>query len=102
MREAGLTVPVIVQTAHGGIDNVVQRHARGRERFRGQAGRRRAPAGVACATRSPRARSQANCTRIKRSRSGTLTFKDIVTRSPRMHAVLAHRREGRRLRHSRC
>src|ERR1700737_2858690 len=23
MREAGLTVPVIVQTAHGGIDNVV-------------------------------------------------------------------------------
>src|SRR5215467_12625621 len=23
MREAGLTIPVIVQTAHGGIDNVV-------------------------------------------------------------------------------
>ena len=23
MRDAGLTIPVIVQTAHGGIDNVV-------------------------------------------------------------------------------
>ena len=30
MREAGLNIPVIVQTAHGGIDNVGVGHARGR------------------------------------------------------------------------
>src|SRR4029079_16290647 len=36
MREAGLTVPVIVQTAHGGIDNVVSAMRRGAERFVGK------------------------------------------------------------------
>jgi len=38
IREAGLTVPVIVQTAHGGIDNVVSAMPRGAAGFRGQAG----------------------------------------------------------------
>ena len=41
-----------------------------------------------CATRSRRARSRPNSQRMKRSRAGTLTFNDIVTRSPRMQAVL--------------
>ena len=59
MREAGLTMPVIVQTAHGGIDNVVIGDARGRHRFRGQAGRRRAAAGVAAQRARHQARSKA-------------------------------------------
>ncbi len=62
--------------------------ARGRRRFRGQAGRRRAAAGDAAQRARHQARSRAKFNRIKRSRSGTLTFKDIVTRSARMHAVL--------------
>ena len=45
LRQSGINVPVIVQTAHGGIDNVVSAMRAGRGRFRGQAGRRRAHAG---------------------------------------------------------
>ena len=37
--------------------------------------------------------------RIKRSRSGTLGFKDIITKSPRMQAVLRMAREGGGLDH---
>src|SRR3982074_1376492 len=33
IREAGLTVPVIVQTAHGGIENVVSAMAAGAQGF---------------------------------------------------------------------
>jgi DNA-binding NtrC family response regulator len=47
MREAGSTVPVIVQTAHGGIDNVVSAMRAGAVDFVVQAGRSRAPSGVA-------------------------------------------------------
>ena len=60
MREAGLAIPVIVQTAHGGIDNVVSAMRAGADRFRGQAGRRRAAGRCRCATRSRRARSRAS------------------------------------------
>jgi DNA-binding NtrC family response regulator len=42
MRDAGLTTPAIVQTAHGGIDTVVSAMRAGRGRLRGEAGRRRA------------------------------------------------------------
>lgn len=47
MREAGLTIPVIVQTTHGGIDNVVSSPARRCYRLCGQAGKRGALAGLA-------------------------------------------------------
>ncbi len=87
MREAGLQLPVIVQTAHGGIDNVVSAMRAGAIDFvvkpvgaeRLQVSLRNALAASAMAT---------ELRRLKRSRSGTLTFRDIVTRSPLMHAVL--------------
>src|SRR5712692_7468259 len=87
MREAGLTIPVIVQTAHGGIDNVVTAMRAGAVDFvvkpvgaeRLQVSLRNALAASALET---------ELQRLKRSRSGLLTFKDIITRSARMHAVL--------------
>ena len=87
VREAGLTVPVIVQTAHGGIDNVVSAMRAGAADFvvkpvgaeRLQVSLRNALAASAL---------EGELSRLKRSRSGTLTFKDIVTRSPPMQAVL--------------
>jgi DNA-binding NtrC family response regulator len=87
MREAGLDIPVIVQTAHGGIDNVVTAMRAGASDFVVK------PVGVerlsvslrnALATRA----LAGEIARLKRSRSGTLTFRDIITRSPKMHAVL--------------
>jgi DNA-binding NtrC family response regulator len=87
LREAAIAVPVIVQTAHGGIDNVVSVMRAGATDFvvkpvspeRLQVSLRNAL--VASALRGELAR-------IKHSRAGTLTFRDIVTRSPRMQAVL--------------
>jgi DNA-binding NtrC family response regulator len=87
IHEAGLSVPVIVQTAHGGIDNVISAMRAGALDFvvkpvgaeRLQVSLRNALATSALET---------EVARIKRSREGTLGFKDIITRSPRMQAVL--------------
>ena len=88
MREAGSDIPVIVQTAHGGIDNVVSAMRAGAVDFvvkpvgpeRLQVSLRNALANRALA---------GELQRLKRSRAGTLTFKDIVTHSARMRVVLA-------------
>ena len=87
LRETGVNVPVIVQTAHGGIDNVVSAMRAGATDFvvkpvgaeRLQVSLRNALATSAL---------EGEIARLKRSRAGTLTFKDIVTRSARMNAVL--------------
>jgi len=87
MREAGLDVPVIVQTAHGGIDNVVSVMRAGAADFvvkpvspeRLQVSLRNALAAKALA---------GELRRLKRSRDGTLTIADIVTRSEAMRPVL--------------
>jgi DNA-binding NtrC family response regulator len=87
MREAGIEAPVIVQTAHGGIDNVVSAMRAGAVDFVVKpAGAERLQVSLrnALATRA----LEGELNRIKRSRSGTLTFKDIVTCSDRMLAVL--------------
>ncbi len=87
MREAGLTTPVIVQTAHGGIDNVVSAMRAGATDFVVKpVGAERLEVSLrnALATKALESEIQ----RIKRTHAGTLTFKDIVTRSQRMHAVL--------------
>ena len=87
MRQAGIDVPVIVQTAHGGIDNVVSAMRAGATDFVVKpVGAERLQVSVrnALATRA----LEGELNRFKRSRSGTLTFKDIVTRSPRMLAIL--------------
>ena len=87
MREHDVTAPVIVQTAHGGIDNVVSAMRAGAADFvvkPASAERLQVSLRNALATRA----LAGELTRIKRSRDGTLTFKDIITRSPRMLAVL--------------
>src|SRR3954470_22624057 len=87
MREAGLNIPVIVQTAHGGIDNVVSAMRAGAADFVVK------PVGaerlhVSLANALEKSALADELARMKRSQSGTLTIKDIVTRSPKMHAVL--------------
>ncbi len=87
LREHGSTIPVIVQTAHGGIDNVVSAMRAGAVDFvvkpaspeRLQVSLRNALNASALA---------GELQRIKRRQSGTLTFKDIVTRSQRMRVIL--------------
>src|SRR5579864_9236882 len=77
MRDAGLSIPVIVETAHGGIDNVVTAMRAGAERL-----------AVSLKNALARRALEGEIARHKRSRSGTLTFRDIITRSPKMQAVL--------------
>jgi DNA-binding NtrC family response regulator len=87
LRERDIRVPVIVQTAHGGIDNVVSAMRAGAVDFVVK------PASVERLQVSLRnalsARAlEGELTRIKRSQSGTLTFKDIITRNTRLQGVL--------------
>jgi DNA-binding NtrC family response regulator len=87
MRDAGLSIPVIVQTAHGGIDTVVSAMRAGAVDFVVKpVGPERLLVSLrnAIATRA----LEGEFARLKRSRGGTLTFKDIITRSARMQAVL--------------
>jgi len=87
LRQNAITVPVIVQTAHGGIDNVVSAMRAGAVDFvvkpvnaeRLQVSLRNALNTSAL---------EGELARIKHSRSGTLGFADIITKSASMHAVL--------------
>ena len=97
MREAGIDSPVIVQTAHGGIDNVVSAMRAGAVDFVVKpVGAERLQVSLRNALDDERARgrtsSASSAAAPARSR-----FKDIVTRSARMQARAAHRREGRGL-----
>jgi DNA-binding NtrC family response regulator len=87
LREAGIALPVIVQTAHGGIDNVVSVMRAGATDF---VVKPVSPERLQVSLRNALAASalQGELARIKHSRAGTLTFRDIVTRSARMQAVL--------------
>jgi DNA-binding NtrC family response regulator len=87
LRQSGSSVPVIVQTAHGGIDNVVSAMRAGAVDFVVK------PVGVERIQVSLRnalnlSALEGELKRIKHSRSGTLGFQDIITKSPAMHAVL--------------
>jgi DNA-binding NtrC family response regulator len=87
LRQAGIAVPVIVQTAHGGIDNVVSAMRAGAIDFVVK------PVGVERLQVSLRnaintSALEGELARIKHSRSGTLSFKDIITKSPSMHTIL--------------
>ena len=87
MREAGMTTPVIVQTAHGGIDNVISAMRAGAADFVVKpVGAERLHVSLRNALSASALETELK--RLKRSRSGTLTFNDIVSRSPRMQAVL--------------
>lgn len=87
MRQAGLDTPVIVQTAHGGIDNVVSAMRAGAIDFVVKpAGPERMEVSLrnALATKALTGELQ----RVKRSRDGTLSLADIIARSPAMTPVL--------------
>src|SRR5437588_8540211 len=87
MRDAGLSIPVIVQTAHGGIDNAVTAMRAGATDF---VVKPVGPERLQVSLRNALAASalEDELARIKRSRSGTLGFGDIITKSPRMQSVL--------------
>src|SRR6202790_22733 len=87
IREAGLNIPVIVQTAHGGIDNVVSAMRAGAQDFVVK------PVGIERLQVSLRNALNASALkgelqRIRHSREGRLTLADVVTRSETMAAVL--------------
>src|SRR5438270_1078876 len=87
IREAGLNIPVVVQTAHGGIDNVVSAMRAGAQDFVVK------PAGIERLQVSLRNALNASALkgelqRIRHSREGRLTFADIITRSENMTGVV--------------
>ncbi len=87
MRQASIKVPVIVQTAHGGIDNVVSAMRAGAIDFVVKPiGAERLHVSLRNALNT--SALEGELARIKHSRSGTLGFGDIITKSPCMHVVL--------------
>src|SRR5436190_5178579 len=87
MRERGLLMPVIVQTAHGGIDNVVTAMRAGAADFVVKpVGPERLQVSLrnALATHALEGELQ----RMRHARAGTLTFRDLVSRSPQMQIVM--------------
>jgi DNA-binding NtrC family response regulator len=93
IREAGLNIPVIVQTAHGGIDNVVSAMRAGAHDFVVK------PVGIERLQVSLRNALNASALkgelqRIRHSREGKLTFADIITRSEAMAGVLRTARKA--------
>ncbi len=87
LRRAAITVPVIVQTAHGGIENVVSAMRAGAVDFVVKpVGAERLQVSLRNALNA--SALEGELARIKHSRSGTMEFKDVITKSPVMHAVL--------------
>jgi DNA-binding NtrC family response regulator len=87
IREAGLNVPVVVQTAHGGIDNVVSAMRAGAQDFVVKpVGIERLQVSLRNALNTSALKGELQ--RIRHSREGKLTFADIVTRSETMAGVL--------------
>ena len=87
IREAGLCIPVIVQTAHGGIDNVISAMRAGAADFVVK------PVGMerlqVCLRNALNASAlKGELQRIRHSREGRLTFSDIITRSDAMAHVM--------------
>ena len=87
MRAAGLDIPVIVQTAHGGIDNAVSAMRAGATDF---VVKPAAPERLQVSLRNALATKAlaGELQRLKRSRDGTLAISDVITRSAAMRPVL--------------
>ena len=87
MRERGLRMPVIVQTAHGGIDNVVSAMRAGAADF---VVKPVGPERLQVSLRNTLATSalEGELQRMRHARAGTLTFGDLVSRSPQMQVVM--------------
>ena len=88
LEEQGVALPVIVQTAHGGIETVVKAMRAGAVDFVVKpATPERLKVSVENALKLNALESE--IARIKRSAAGTLTFRDIITQSPAMRSVIA-------------
>ncbi len=87
MRAAGCDIPVIVQTAHGGIDNVVSAMRAGAADF---VVKPASPERLQVSLRNALAnrRLAGEVQRLQRKHEGTLSTEDIVTRSAAMKPVL--------------
>ncbi|WP_439358665.1 sigma-54-dependent transcriptional regulator [Bradyrhizobium sp. DASA03007] len=87
IREAGLSIPVIVQTAHGGIDNVISAMRAGAADFVVKpVGLERLQVSLRNALNASALKGELQ--RIRHSREGRLTFSDIITRSDAMAGVM--------------
>ncbi len=87
VREAGRSLPIIVQTAHGGIDTVVGAMRAGATDFIVKPlSPERLQVSIANALKL--GALEGEITRMKKRAAGTLTFRDIITRSPAMARVL--------------
>jgi len=87
IREAGLNIPVIVQTAHGGIDNVVSAMRAGAQDFVVKpVGMERLRVSLRNALNTSALKGELQ--RIRHSREGSLTFSDVITRSEAMTRVM--------------
>ena len=87
LRQAGVKVPVIVQTAHGGIDNVVSAMRAGAIDFVVK------PVGaerlhVSLRNALTTSALEGEIARFKHSRAGTLGFADVITKSANMAGVI--------------
>lgn len=87
LRSDKIATPVIVQTAHGGIDTVVSVMNAGAQDF---AVKPVAPERLNVSIRNLLKTSalEGEITRIQKKASGTLTFADIITHSPTMERVI--------------
>src|SRR5689334_24773437 len=87
IRDAGLNLPVIVQTAHGGIDNVVSAMRAGAQDFVVKpVGIERLQVPLRNALKASALKGELQ--RIRHSREGRLSFSDIITRSEAMTGVM--------------
>lgn len=87
MRERDIQVPVIVQTAQGGIDTVVQAMRHGAFDFVVKpASPERIQSAITGALKVGAAEGETR--RVARRAAGILTFRDLLTRSPAMERVL--------------
>jgi DNA-binding NtrC family response regulator len=87
LHQAGVKVPVIVQTAHGGIDNVVSAMRAGAVDFVVKpVGAERLHVSLRNALNTSALEDELQ--RMKHSRAGTLGFTDIITKSANMAAVI--------------
>ncbi len=87
MREEGIVKPVIVQTSQGGIDTVVNAMRAGATDFVVKpVGAERLSVSIKNALKTEALVAEVQ--RLKRKAEGTLSFKDIITRSPRMQPLL--------------
>jgi len=87
LRESDRQIPVIVQTAHGGIDTVVSAMRAGAVDFVVKpASAERLQVSIENALKL--GALEGEIARMKRVHTGTLTFRDILTHSPAMERVI--------------